>query len=292
MRIACQQLAPAVAAFDANRAASVESVRAAVGQGAELVILPELVTSGYVFASREEAASTAVTVSHPVFAEWAAEVARVPDDRGLVVGGFCELGEGGKLYNSAAVVSGEGVVAVYRKTHLWDREKLFFEPGADPPPVVQTRMGRIGVAICYDLEFPELTRGLALRGAELIAVPTNWPLVPCPQGEHPPEVIIAMAAARSNRVFVACCDRAGVERGQSWTEGTTIVDVDGWVIARAEAGTAMAEVDLARARDKRLTDLADALGDRRPELYDDVVRARGSLDVDGLPAAIPRNHAS
>jgi predicted amidohydrolase len=292
MRVACQQLAPAIAAFDANRVSSVDSIRAAVGDGAELVILPELVTSGYVFASREEAASTAITVSHPVFAEWAAEVSRVRGGRGLVIGGFCELGDGGNLYNSAAVVSGEGVLAVYRKTHLWDREKLFFKPGSDPAPVVCTRVGRIGVAICYDLEFPELTRGLALRGAELIAVPTNWPRVPCPQGEHPPEVIIAMAAARSNRVFIACCDRAGVERGQSWTEGTSIVDVDGWVVARAEAGTAMADVDLVRARDKRLTDLADALGDRRPELYGDVVQAREHLDVDGRPAAIVRTDAS
>ncbi len=274
MRIACQQLAPAIAEFDANRAASVASIRTAVERGAELVILPELVTSGYVFASREEAASTAVSVSHTIFAEWAAEVAKVPDDRGLVVGGFCELGRDGNLYNSAAVVSGEGVLAVYRKTHLWDREKLFFAPGSDPPPVVLTRLGQIGVAICYDLEFPELTRGLALRGAELIAVPTNWPLVSRPKGEHPPEVINAMSTARSNRVFIACCDRAGVERGQRWTEGTSVLDIDGWILARAEAGSAVADVDLARARDKRLTDLADALGDRRPELYGDVVRPR------------------
>ena len=91
--------------------------------------------------------------------------------------------------------------------------------------------GRVGVAICYDLEFPEVTRHLALRGADLVAVPTNWPLVPRPDGEHPPEVVIAMAAARVNRVAIACCDRTGTERGVQWTAGATIVGVDGWVLA-------------------------------------------------------------
>ncbi len=272
MRIACQQFAPEIAAFDVNRAASSQRIRAAVGQGAELVVLPELTTSGYVFSSREEAASVAIPVDHPLFAEWAAEIAEAPGGRGLVIGGFCELGASGALYNSAAVVSGEGLVAVYRKTHLWDREKLFFEPGSDPPPVIETVAGRIGVAICYDLEFPELTRSLALRGAELVAVPTNWPLVPRPGNEHPPEVVIAMAAARTNRMFIACCDRSGTERGQRWTQGTAIIDCDGWVIARADAGAAVADVELSRAREKRLTALADALGDRRPELYGDLVR--------------------
>ena len=67
------------------------------------------------------------------------------------------------LYNSAAVVGPDGLVAVYRKTHLWDREKLWFTPGSKAPPVVETPFGRIGLAVCYDLYFPELTRGLALR---------------------------------------------------------------------------------------------------------------------------------
>jgi predicted amidohydrolase len=160
------------------------------------------------------------------------------------------------------------VLGVYRKTHLWDREKLFFQPGADAPRVFDTPFGRIGVLVCYDLEFPELTRMLALDGAELIAVPTNWPLVDRPEGERPPEVVIGMAAARVNRVFIACCDRTGTERGQEWEAATTLIDEAGWVMATQTAeGPATAEVDLARARDKRLTDFGDALGDRRPELY-------------------------
>ena len=78
-----------------------------------------------------------------------------------------------------------------------------------------------------------------------------------------------MAAARVNRVAIACCDRAGTERGQRWTEGSTIIAADGWPVAEAGAGegVATADVDLARSRDKRLADRNDAFGDRRPELY-------------------------
>jgi predicted amidohydrolase len=267
VRIACEQLTPRVGDLEANRASSVAAIREAVAHGAEVVVLPELVTSGYVFASREEAASVAIHADDPLLGEWAAEIAHVPGGRGIVVGGFCERGDDDKLYNSAAMVSPAGVQAVYRKVHLWDREKLFFERGDQPPPALDTAVGRIGVLICYDLEFPEMPRMLALQGAELIAVPTNWPRGKWPSGEHPPEVVIAMATARANRVFIACCDRTGTERGQEWTAGTAIVDESGWVRATADSGPAVAEVDLTAARTKALTELADVIGDRRPELY-------------------------
>jgi predicted amidohydrolase len=264
-RVLCRQLAPVVGELEHNRALALDAIRAAVDAGADVVVLPELVTSGYVFASREEAAGVAIAPDHELLAEWGAEAAR---GDALVVGGFCEQGADGHLYNSAAVVDGTGVLAVYRKTHLWDREKLVFAPGDEAPPVVETAHGRIGVLVCYDLEFPELTRTLALRGADLIAVPTNWPLVPRPEGEHPPEVIIGMAAARTNRVFVACCDRAGTERGQEWTSGTAIIDEQGWVVAETTREEAVAaDLDLTLAREKRVTENAHLQDDRRPELY-------------------------
>jgi predicted amidohydrolase len=273
-RVVCQQFAPRIADLPANRERSVRAVAEAVDAGADVVVLPELVTSGYVFESTDEAAGVAITPRHAVFTEWAAEAARGP---AVVVGGFCEQGDDGLLYNSAAVVDRSGVVGVYRKTHLWDREKLFFQPGAEAPRVFDTPAGRIGVLVCYDLEFPELTRLLALAGSELIVVPTNWPLVDRPAGERPPEVQIAMAAARVNHVFIACCDRTGTERGQRWTAGTTVIDEAGWPIAtQTEEGPAQADIDLALARDKRLTDLCDALADRRPELYGPLTAPSGA----------------
>jgi predicted amidohydrolase len=222
-------------------------------------VLPELITSGYVFRSPEEAAAAAI--GPEALTEWSCGDA-------IVIGGFCERGADGRIYNSAALVDGSGVRAVYRKLHLWDEEKLLFSPGAEPPPLVDTRVGRIGVLICYDLEFPELTRWVALSGAHLLAVPTNWPLVWRPHGERAPEVGIAMAAARVNRMAIACADRLGTERGVEWTGGATIIGVDGWVAAeRRDTGLLLADLDLEAARDKRLTAHADAFGDRRPGVY-------------------------
>ena len=263
-RIVCRQLAPRVGELGPNCELSVQAVSDAVAQGAEVVVLPELVTSGYVFESRQEAASMAITPDHELFGFWADAAA----GQAVVVGGFCEEGSDGLLYNSAALVDRSGVVAVYRKVHLWDREKLVFEPGGEPPPVIDTAVGRIGVLICYDLEFPEMTRMLALASAELVTVPTNWPLVERPAGERPPAVVIAMAAARTNRMLIACCDRTGTERGQEWTAGTSVINASGWVLATAdEQGMAVADVDLAETRSKSLAELADLLGDRRPNLY-------------------------
>ncbi|MDO9408366.1 nitrilase-related carbon-nitrogen hydrolase [Patulibacter sp.] len=278
-RIACQQLAPRIADLDHNRAQARTAIREAVDAGAQVVVLPELVTSGYVFASKEEAAGVAVTPEHELFGEWSAEAER---GGAVVVGGFCEAGPDGTLFNSAALVDRAGVVAVYRKTHLWDREKLVFSPGAQAPVVVDTAVGRIGVVVCYDMEFPEMTRGLALAGCELLAVPTNWPLVPRPDGERAPEVVVGMGTARVNRMAIACCDRAGVERGQEWNSGTSIIDADGWVVAeRADAGLLLADVDLEPTRSKRLTEHADLHGDRRPELYGSIVAPRTARAADG-----------
>ena len=182
-RVVCVQLAPVLGNVAANRALSTAAVRAAVDDGADVVVLPELATSGYVFTDTAEAAAAAISAEDPLFDDWAAEVARSPRPGTVVVGGFAETGPAGTVFNSAALLDASGVCAVYRKTHLWDREKLLFTPGDEVPPVVDTAHGRIGVIICYDLEFPEITRTLALGGADLIAVPTNWPLVGRPAGE-------------------------------------------------------------------------------------------------------------
>jgi predicted amidohydrolase len=264
-RIAVAQLAPVLGDLEHNRALADGAIREALAAEADVVVLPELVTSGYVFLAREEAAEVAIGRDHEILRDWADHARR---SRAVIVGGFCERGDDGLLYNSAALIDETGLRVVYRKLHLWDHEKLLFAPGAAPPPVLDTRVGRVGVLICYDLEFPELTRWVALSGAQLLAVPTNWPLVPRPEGERPPETLIAMAAARVNRIAIACADRLGTERGVDWTGGATIVGVDGWVAAeRRDEGLLLADVDLAQALEKRLTEHADAFGDRRPDIY-------------------------
>jgi predicted amidohydrolase len=261
--IACCQFAPVFGDLDGNIARIEEQIVAAVSAGADVVVLPELATSGYMFADAAEARSLALPADSPVFAAWAATAGD-----SVAVVGYCELGDDGLLYNSAVVV-GAGVLVHYRKTHLWDREKLIFAAGDVRPPVVQTPHGVIAVMVCYDLEFGELTRRAALDGAELIVAPVNWPLFPRPVGERPGEVVTAMSTARTNKVAVAACDRAGVERGQPWTEGTAIVDPGGWVVAAAGPGTgmALADIDLGVTHDKSLTEHVHLLADRRLDLY-------------------------
>lgn len=277
-RVTCVQLAPVLGDLAGNIERARSAIRAAVANGARIVVLPELATSGYLFASADEAREASIAADDPRLAAWSGEAAR---GGAVVVAGFCERGADGLVHNSALVLDGTGVRAVYRKVHLWDREKTLFTPGRAEPPVLDTAYGRVGVLVCYDLEFPEMPRALALRGADLIAVPTNWPVVPRPDGEHPPEVVAAMAAARASRVFVACCDRSGHERGEHWTRGTTLIDPDGWIRAgtEAEGGHATADLDLAEARGKRLTELADVIADRRPELYGELVRPPGDREV-------------
>lgn len=262
VRITCRQFAPVLGSVERNVDTCVDLVRAAVADGADLVVLPELATSGYMFESPREALDASLTPDAPAWGRLAAAAGDA-----TVVIGFCE-GAGGSAHNSAAVVDGAGLRTIYRKTHLWDRELSVFTPGDSPPPVVTTRWGTLGVLICYDLEFPEMPRLLGLARCDVVAVPVNWPLLARPAGEHPAEVIAAMAAARSSGLYVACCDRTGRERGQEWTEGTAIVGPDGWVITTAdEDGTATAAADLALARDKSLSTVNDVLEDRRPELY-------------------------
>ena len=259
-RIACAQIAPSVGNLQANLDLSAAAIAGAVAAGAEIVVLPELATSGYLFADADEARSAALTAEDVAFDSWRS----VAGDAVVI-----ELGDDGLLYNSALVVEAGAVIASYRKTHLWDREKLIFTPGGELPPVLTTRHGVIAVMVCYDLEFGELTRRATLDGAELIAAPVNWPLVPRPEGERPGEVITAMSTARTNKVAIAACDRAGVERGQAWTEGTAIVDPHGWVAATAGPGSglAIADIDLTITHDKTLTEHVHLLTDRRVDLY-------------------------
>jgi 5-aminopentanamidase len=175
------------------------------------------------------------------------------------------------------LVDPDGVRAVYRKAHLWDAEADFFTPGDRPPPVVDTCHGRIAVMICYDAEFPEWVRLPALAGAELLAVPTNWPAEPVPAGERPMVTANIGVAAFANRMFIAAACRCGDERGVSWTGGSVIAGPDGYPLAgpastRGPAGPAgpevlLADCDLSLARNKATGPRSNAHADRRADLY-------------------------
>lgn len=264
--VACCQVALRVGDLEGNRARVLSAVEEAAAQGAQVIVVPELANSGYVFRDAAEAESLSEPVDGPTVAGWVQLARRL----GVVlVGGFCERGAG-VIHNSAVLVDPSGVRAVYRKAHLWDREKLVFTPGEDAPPVVETAFGRIGVVVCYDLEVPEWVRLPAIDGAELLCAPVNWPAFPRPVGERPTEVVRVQALASVNRMFVAACARAGVERGVEWVTSSTVVDADGWPLALSSSDhedLLLATCELSAARDKRISEHNDVHADRRPGLY-------------------------
>src|SRR5215471_14413053 len=151
-RIAVCQLPLTIGEPDANRATAHDAVVRAAGAGARLVVLPELVNSGYVFEGPSEARELAEPVTGPTVADWTT-LARERDL--VIVGGFCELDDAGVVRNSSVLIDASGPRAVYRKAHLWADEQDCFVPGSEAPPVVDTALGRIGLLICYDAEFPE-----------------------------------------------------------------------------------------------------------------------------------------
>lgn len=266
--IAVCQLALAVGRRAANRAAARDAVVRAAAAGARLVVLPELVNSGYVLAGPEEARDLAEPLTGPTVGEWTT-LAR---EHGLViVGGFCELDDAGAVRNSAVLVDATGPRAVYRKAHLWGDEPDLFLPGSHAPPVIETALGRVGLLVCYDVEFPEWVRLPALEGADVIAVPANWPAGTAPDGERSVLVVNVQAAAYVNRVFVALADRCGAERGQGWTGGSVIVGPDGYPldgpVSADRPAMLLTDCDLSAARDKTVGRRNDAHADRRTDLY-------------------------
>ena len=145
--VAVCQVALSVGELAANRAAAADAVTAAAEGGARLVVLPELCDSGYVFTGAGEALRLAepAGASHTL-QQWRALAARHDV---VIAGGFCELGDDGRLYNSAALVDASGTLAVYRKAHLWDAEKLVFTPGAEAPPVTGLPFGNVALMMGY-----------------------------------------------------------------------------------------------------------------------------------------------
>ena len=266
------QVAVCQVALDVENAAGtwravVDAVEQAAEAGAELVVLPELTSTGSSFADAEEAAARAEPLTGPTVEG----LATLSDRHGIVlVAGFCEVSGLERPYNSAVLLDRGALAGHYRKTHLWDSEKLLFCAGPEPPRVHSTSLGRVGVVVCYDLEFPEVTRRLAAERAQIVAAPANWPLLPKPVGERPIEIAKAQAAAAQNKIFVAIADRVGSDRGSSWTGGSVICDVSGYLVAEAATGkpdVVWADLDFTAADDKTLGPHNDAFGDLRPELY-------------------------
>jgi predicted amidohydrolase len=237
----------------------------AAALGSSLLVLPECAIPGYMFASEEEALPFAEEIPGPSTEILERECARL----GLhVVCGLVER-QGDSLRNAAVLVGPDGLVGTYRKTHLpflgVDR---FVVPG-DELQVFETPIGRIGIEICYDLRFPEVTRTLALRGADIVAHPTNFPAAASVQTE-----LITVARAAENRLYLLTANRSGKERWAEFCGRSQIVDPYGTRLAETgKTGEILltADVELEKARDKDYVIPGEyelyLFGHRRPELY-------------------------
>jgi predicted amidohydrolase len=250
-------------------------IEEAAAAGAGLVVLPECAIPGYVFDSLEEALPFGEPIPGPSTEILGAAAQRL----GLhIVCGMLER-DGDRLYNAAPLIGPDGLVGSYRKTHLpflgVDR---FVTPG-DEFHVYDTPLGRIGIEICYDLRFPEVTRALALAGADVVAHPTNFPVAARIQTE-----INTLARAAENRVFLLTANRVGKERSGEFCGWSQIVDPYGRRLVEADGSEEtllVADLDLEQARDKDYVIPGEyelyLFGDRRPELYGSLVADHPSV---------------
>jgi len=234
----------------------------AARNGAKLVVLPEMATTSYCWASRAEVAPYVEPIPGPTTGRFG-DLARRYSCH--IVVGMAEVEPAtGVFYNSAALVGPDGVVGVYRKTHPYIAEPKWAKDGDLGLPVFETPLGRIAIAICMDAIFPETTRVPALRGADVVCFPTNWLGSKCPSPTW-------IARAFENGVYFVAANRYGLERGVQFSGGSCLIDPDGEVLSSLDTGDGIvyAEVVPARARDKRLTPgrREDKLADRRPDAY-------------------------
>ncbi|MCR4678130.1 MAG: hydratase [Lachnospiraceae bacterium] len=249
----------------------------AADKGAQLVILPEGIYQGYVFDSYEECFSMAEEVPSGKICTEMTELAK---EKGVyIIWGMYER-EGPDLYNSAVFVGPEGFVGKYRKMHYWATEKLYCEPSDSGFPVFHTKLGKIGIIICYDLWFPESSRILTVEGADLIVTPTGWVEDEgaednYPIKDYPPANILCIGTAHTNGVYVAASARVGYEGSTKWVGHSIICDPKGNILARAgnkEEEIIYADVDLWKAKSTRSWgERTNIIKDRRTDYYSETL---------------------
>jgi len=272
LRIAVCQIPLSIDSPDANLLLAESAIRKAGGDGAGLVVLPELTNSGYAFRSIAEIKERATTLDGAVINKWA-ELAR---DLEIVIVGGLAIAEGGNFYNTSVIIDETGLRGWYKKVHFWNDEPDFFTPGSDEPLVIETKFGRLATMVCYDLEFTEWARLAFLADAAILALPTNWPDGGISTHPTPMEAVRVQAAASQNKMVVAAADRTLDERGIRWSSASIIADSDG-VIRAISDRTRLDEMQILIAdveipTDRKVGPRNDLRADRRPELYGNVLK--------------------
>ena len=263
VKIACVQTDVAIGQLEVNLHNCIRHLEELAAQGVELAIFPECALTGYCVGSKAEAETIAIEKSCLAPIQAACNTLNI-----ICVIGFAEI-SASSLYNTAALIEPFRDARYYRKSHLPELGYDKFVLPGDSIDVFETRIGRIGIAICFDLRGPETCRVLGLKGADIICLPTNWP-----HGAQISANTLAAARAVENRVFLAACNRVGHENGFDFIGLSGIYGITGNTIAKAGdfETVLITEVDLETARNKRITNIPGqyemtVFESRRPELY-------------------------
>jgi predicted amidohydrolase len=254
MRLALLQMESVAGNTVANLDRIGAAAREASAAGAACLVVPELAVTGY------GGGEAILRLAEPADGPQVAALARIAAETGVaVVAGFAEAADG-IVYNSAVAVTPDGRRHVYRKLHLYgDYEKRLFRAGDAAPAVFELAGLRVGVLICYDVEFPETVRHLALAGVDLVLVPTALPA-----GDHAAFIATRIIPVRAfeNQVFVAYANHAGNDGAFAYAGLSGVAAPDGSDLVRAaETGSAVLVADIepgafaaARAANPYLTD--------------------------------------
>jgi len=234
----------------------------------DLVVLPELCTSGYQFVSQQEVKELAETVPDGPGTQRLLQIARRKN--AYIAAGLAEEAEG-KYYNSALLAGPNGLVTKYRKLHLFHEETIWFTQGNELPEIVDINGAKVGMIICFDWIFPELIRSLALSGADLVLHPSNLVMPYCQSAMRTRSI--------ENTIFTITANRTGTEeRGEknrlTFTGKSQVTGVRGSVLAEASEADEVfhvVNIDPEEARNKSFTEYNSLFENRRPEVYSDVL---------------------
>ncbi len=234
----------------------------------DLIVLPELANSGYTFINKEELEICAETIPRGPFSSTLIDIAEKKN--AYIVSGICEK-ESNRFYNSAITIGPDGYIATYRKMHLFDREKLFFTAGNNRFEPIDIGKAKIGVIICFDWIFPEATRILALKGADIIAHSANLVL--------PYSQTAMLSRSIENKVFTITANRIGTEKNGAVEIGFTgqsqITSPKMEVLQKAEKDTEevkIVEIDVNEAKNKWLNTRNNLFKDRRIDFYKELIK--------------------
>lgn len=266
------QMDPKIGKKEQNIQNIIDYINKGALEKANLIVFPECALTGYCFNSLEEAMPVMESIPGPT-TDHLSSVCK--DLRVFVVLGMLER-DGDKFFNVAVLIGPQGFIGKHRKLHLpylgIDR---FVNHGNLPISVHQTEIGNIGLGVCYDCNFPEHSRSLAILGADLIILPTNWP-----EGTESVPKFILPTRAIENQVFYVAVNRAGEENGFKFIGQSKILHCYGITLAACkpfETDTMYAEIEPELSRMKKFEFRPgqfeiDVLNDRRPEFYDSITR--------------------